>query len=53
MPESRKDTIEQLYGLIANEEDARACTDISDDACREVPRNLIWIYLFIRMATQD
>ena len=43
MPESRKDTIEQLYGLIANEEDARVCTDISDDACREVPRNFFLI----------
>lgn len=43
MPESRKDTIDQLYGLIANEEDARVCTDISDDACREVPRNFFLI----------
>ena len=43
MPESGKDTIEQLYGLIANEEDARVCTDISDDACREVPRNFFLI----------
>lgn len=28
-----------LYEMLANEEDARACADISDAACREVPRN--------------
>jgi MFS transporter len=38
-----QDTIDQLYNLIANEEDARACTDISDEACREVPRNFFLI----------
>ncbi|MDY6941700.1 MAG: MFS transporter [Pseudomonadota bacterium] len=31
--------VERLYGLVANEEDARVCTDISDEACREVPGN--------------
>lgn len=32
-------TADQLYALVANDEDARVCTDISDDACREVPGN--------------
>lgn len=45
MPESRSlnETTEQLYSLIANEEDARACTDLPDEACREVPRNFFLI----------
>ncbi len=43
MPAIRKDTLDQVYRLIANEEDARACTDISDEACREVPRNFFLI----------
>jgi len=30
---------ERLYDLVANEEDARLCTDIPDGACREVPGN--------------
>ena len=30
---------ERLYALVANEEDARLCTDIPDSACREVPGN--------------
>lgn len=40
---SQRDTAEQLYSLIANEEDARTCKDISDDACSEVPRNFFLI----------
>ncbi len=43
MTKSRKDATEQLYNLIANEEDARACTDIPEEACREVPRNFFLI----------
>jgi len=43
LPAIRKDTLDQVYRLIANEEDARACTDISDEACREVPRNFFLI----------
>ncbi len=43
MPATKTDTIDQLYGLIANEEDARACTDIPDSACHEVPRNFFLI----------
>jgi hypothetical protein len=38
-----RDTIEQLYSLIANEEDARVCKDIPPEACREVPRNFFLI----------
>jgi uncharacterized membrane protein len=39
----KRDTIDRLYSLIANEEDARVCTDIPDAACREVPRNFFLI----------
>lgn len=38
-------TTDQLYSLIANEEDARSCTDLPDSACREVPRNFFLILL--------
>lgn len=38
-----RDTLDQLYGLIANEEDARVCKDIPDEACQEVPRNFFLI----------
>lgn len=34
---------ERLYALVANEEDARLCTDIPDSACREVPGNFFRI----------
>lgn len=43
MPAQKKDTLDQLYSLIANEEDARVCKDIPDEACREVPRNFFLI----------
>ena len=43
MPATKPDTIDQLYGLIANEEDARVCKDIPEEACREVPRNFFLI----------
>ncbi len=36
---------DRLYALVANEEDARVCTDISEDACREVPGNFFRIIL--------
>lgn len=51
MPEQRQDTVEQLYSLIANEEDARVCKDIPDEACREVPRNFFLI-LFSNVLTK-
>ncbi|MDP4535979.1 MFS transporter [Alkalimonas collagenimarina] len=38
-----QEKLDRLYGLIANEEDARACKDISDQACTEVPRNFFLI----------
>ena len=37
-------TIEKLYDLVANVEDARACRDLDDDACQWVPRNF-FVYL--------
>lgn len=40
---SNRDTLDQLYSLIANEEDARVCKDIPPEACREVPRNFFLI----------
>ncbi|MBW4933960.1 MFS transporter [Marinobacter sp. F4206] len=43
MPKQSTDTIDQLYSLIANEEDARVCKDIPEEACREVPRNFFLI----------
>ncbi|GAA0842144.1 MFS transporter [Marinobacter szutsaonensis] len=43
MPANKQDTIDQLYSLIANEEDARVCKDIPEEACREVPRNFFLI----------
>lgn len=43
MPAKQKDTLDQVYSLIANEEDVRACTDIPEEACREVPRNFFLI----------
>lgn len=35
----RETPFEALHDLLSAEEDARACRDISDDACREQPRN--------------
>jgi hypothetical protein len=32
-------SLDQLYALVASEEDARACAEISDDACHVVPGN--------------
>ncbi|AXS85211.1 MFS transporter [Marinobacter sp. Arc7-DN-1] len=42
-PTSKKHAIDQLYALIANEEDARVCKDIPAEACQEVPRNFFLI----------
>ncbi|MDX1804093.1 MAG: MFS transporter [Alcanivorax sp.] len=33
----------RLYALVANEEDARTCTDISEAACQQVPGNFFRI----------
>lgn len=43
LAQQTKDTIDQLYSLVANEEDARVCKDIPEEACREVPRNFFLI----------
>ncbi|MDX1599138.1 MAG: MFS transporter, partial [Marinobacter sp.] len=43
MSAKSRNAAEQLYALIANEEDARVCKDIPDEACREVPRNFFLI----------
>ena len=38
---ANRQAADKLYQLVANDEDARVCTDISDDACREVPGNFV------------
>jgi hypothetical protein len=40
-------TLDKAYQAIVNEEDARVCKDISDDACRVVPGNF-----FLQILTQ-
>ena len=40
-----KEKIEKVYALITNEEDARICKDISDDACKYVPSNFFLIII--------
>jgi len=40
-----KDRVEDMYLKIANEEDARVCKQISDEACRSVPGNFFLIIL--------
>lgn len=39
----RRTRSDQVYTLVANEENARICTDISDAACRVVPGNFFRI----------
>ncbi|UTW07216.1 MFS transporter [Pseudomonas benzenivorans] len=36
---------ENLYAKLVNEEDARVCTDIGDQACRDVPGNFLLMIL--------
>lgn len=36
---------ERLYEFLADDEDARVCTEISDSACREVPGNFFTIFV--------
>ncbi|GAA0783556.1 MFS transporter [Marinobacterium sediminicola] len=43
--------VDNLYTKLANEEDARACKDISPEACREVPGNFARI-LFSQFLTK-
>ncbi|SIQ26160.1 MFS transporter [Marinobacterium stanieri] len=41
-----KGTLSQdLYAKLLNEEDARACKAIDEDACKEVPGNFLWLVL--------
>jgi hypothetical protein len=40
-------TLEKAYQALVNEEDARVCADITDDACRVVPGNF-----FLQILTQ-
>ena len=37
------DRLDHLYRLVADEEDARSCRDLDDDACHWVPRNFFVI----------
>lgn len=37
--------IDRLYEFLANEEDARACSDIDEKACHEVSRNFLLLLL--------
>lgn len=37
--------LDRLYEYLADEEDARVCKDISDDACQEVPGNFLLIFV--------
>lgn len=43
LSQKNTNTADQLYALVANEEDARVCKDIPDEACREVPENFFLI----------
>lgn len=38
---SRRSRAEQVYEFLVSEDDARACKDIEDSACREVPGNFM------------
>ena len=40
---AKQELLDRLYAQVANEEDARTCTDISEAACREVPGNFFRI----------
>ena len=36
---SQGSAVERLYALVAHEKGVRACTDLSEQACRDVPGN--------------
>jgi len=42
---SMKSGLENLYALVSNDEDARVCEDISEEACRVVPFNFFLIII--------
>ncbi len=50
-PRTVDDRLERLYDLVAEDEDARACRDLDDEACRWVPRNF-FIYLAANTLTK-
>jgi hypothetical protein len=43
VPQGVSETVETVYERLANEEDARVCTDLSEEACRYVPTNFLRI----------
>ena len=45
MVKNDKNRLENLYDFLNNEEDARACSEISDEACRYVPKNFFLIII--------
>ncbi len=49
--QSADERLETLYGLVAEDEDARSCRDLDDSACRWVPRNF-FVYLFSNTLTK-
>lgn len=48
---SRGRLAEDLYAKLTNEEDARVCKDISEEACRETPANFL-LMLFAQFLTK-
>ncbi|KGD64664.1 hypothetical protein Y5S_02030 [Alcanivorax nanhaiticus] len=40
---ANRELLDRLYAQVANDEDARTCKDISEEACREVPGNFFRI----------
>ncbi len=48
--QSVDERLETLYGLVAEDEDARSCRDLDDSACHWVPRNF-FVYLFSHTLT--
>jgi hypothetical protein len=49
--QSPDERLETLYGLVAEDEDARSCRDLDDSACHWVPRNF-FVYLFSNTLTK-
>ena len=54
-PPSTSRLADDLYEKLVNEEDARVCTDISEEACRETPGNfakLLGSYFFTKLGDE-
>ncbi|MFT7389440.1 MAG: hypothetical protein ACI8VC_002707 [Candidatus Endobugula sp.] len=43
--------LDEIYSYLVNEEDARTCEDINDQACREVPKKF-YLRLLIHSITK-